>query len=63
MEEMNDEKNPDEIVVKDIDMFHMEMMDDGFMWIGIYHKNGQVDHFNITAKGKKLSTIWMPNCG
>ena len=24
---------------------------------------GQIDHFNITAKGKKLSTLWMPNCG
>jgi hypothetical protein len=63
MEEMNDEKNPDEIVVKDIDMIHFEMMDDGFLWCGIYHKNGQVDHFNITAKKNKLSTIWMPNCG
>jgi hypothetical protein len=39
---MNDEKNPDEIVVKDIDMIHFEMMDDGFLWCGIYHKNGQI---------------------
>ena len=58
---MTDQKNPDEIVVEDIKMFHMEMMDDGFMWIGIYHNNGQIDHLNITAKGKKLSTLWMPD--
>jgi hypothetical protein len=53
---MNEEKNPDEIVVKDVDMIHFEMMDDGFLWFGIYHKNGQIDHFNITAKKNKLST-------
>jgi hypothetical protein len=60
---MNDEKNPDEIVVRDIDMVHFEMMDDGFLWCGIYHKNGQIDHFNISAKKNKLSTLWMPNIG
>ena len=60
---LEETKNPDEIIVSDIDMVHFEMMDDGFLWCGIYHKNGQIDHFNITAKGKKLSTLWSPNTG
>lgn len=55
--------NPDEIIVSDIDMIHFEMMDDGFMWCGIYRKNGQIDHLNISVKGKKLSTLWSPATG
>jgi hypothetical protein len=56
-------KNPDEIIVQDIEMFHMEMMNDDAMWIGITRKNGQVDHLNITTKGKKLSVLWTPATG
>ena len=56
-------KNPDEIIVRDIDTFHMEMMSDECLWIGITRKNGQIDHYNICAKGKKLSTLWSPNTG
>ena len=37
--------------------------DDGFLWCGIYHENGQVDHFNISSEEDKLKTLWMPNCG
>lgn len=56
-------KNPDEIIVRDIDTFHMEMMDDGFMWIGLIRKDGQIDHLNIVAKGDKLSVMWTPRTG
>ncbi len=56
-------KNPDEIIVRDIDMLHMEMMGPDSMWIGITRKNGQIDHFNVIVKGKKLSTLWSPNTG
>ena len=56
-------KNPDEIIVQDIEMFHMEMMNDDAMWIGITRKNGQIDHLNITTKGKKLSVLWTPATG
>jgi hypothetical protein len=55
--------NPDEIIVRDIDTFHMEMMGPDSMWIGITRKDGQIDHFNISVKGKKLSTLWTPNTG
>lgn len=56
-----EEKNPDEIIVSDIQMFHAEMMSDTHLWIGIYRKDGQVDHLNIFVKGKKLFTLWQPN--
>lgn len=57
-------RNPDEIIVRDIEMFHAEVMEEGkSLWIGIYRKNGQVDHYNIVVKGKKMSTLWSPNTG
>jgi hypothetical protein len=56
-------KNPDEIIVRDIEMFHAEMMGPDALWIGITRKNGQIDHYNVMVKGKKLSTLWSPNTG
>ncbi len=57
-------KNPDEIIVQDIETFHMEMMiENEAMWIGITRKNGQVDHLNIITKGDKLSVLWTPSTG
>lgn len=55
--------DPDEIIVSDIDMVHFEKMDKNFLWCGIYRKNGQIDHLQISVKGKKLSTLWTPNTG
>ena len=57
-------KNPDEIIVQDIEMFHMEMMiENEAMWIGITRKSGQIDHLNIITKGNKLSVLWTPATG
>ena len=55
--------NPDEVIVRDIDTFHMEMMGPDSMWIGITRKDGQIDHFNVIVKGKKLDTLWTPLTG
>lgn len=60
---LEETRNPNEIIVSDIDTFFMEMMDKDSMWIGITRKNGQIDHLNICVKGKKLSTLWSPNTG
>jgi hypothetical protein len=60
---LEETRNPDEIIVSDIDTFFMEMMDKDSMWIGITRKNGQIDHLNICVKGNKLSTLWSPNTG
>ena len=56
-------QNPDEIIVRDIDTFHMEMMGPDSMWIGITRKDGQIDHFNVIVKSKKLDTLWTPRTG
>ena len=56
-------RNPDEVIVRDIDTFHMEMMGPDSMWIGITRKNGQIDHLQISVKGKKLDTLWTPRTG
>ena len=57
-------QNPDEIIVRDIDMFHFEVMEEGnSIWCGITLNNGQIDHLNICVKGNKLSTLWSPNTG
>ena len=57
-------ENPDEIIVQDIEMFHAEVMEEGkSIWIGIYHKSGRIDHYNIVLKEKKIITLWSPNVG
>jgi hypothetical protein len=56
-------KNPDEIIVQDIEMFHAERLSSEAIWIGITRKNGQIDHINISTKGKKLSVLWTPATG
>jgi hypothetical protein len=56
-------KNPDEIIVRDIDTFHMEMMDKDSLWIGLIRKDGQIDHLNVIVKGNKLDTLWSPRTG
>ena len=60
---LEETKNPDEIIVQDIEMFHAEMLSSDALWIGITRKNGQIDHLQISARGKKLSTLWTPNTG
>ena len=56
-------KNPDEIIVQDIEMFHAERLSSEAIWIGITRKSGQIDHINISTKGKKLSVLWTPATG
>ena len=41
-------KNPDEIVLEDVKMFHYETMEPGkAVLLGIYLNNGQIFHLNI----------------
>lgn len=57
-------QNPDEIIVRDIDTFHFEVMEEGkSIWIGITRNNGQIDHININLVNGKISTLWTPNTG
>ena len=58
-EQMNDEmQNPDEIVLKDVEMFHLESMNERTLWCGVYGKDGKIYHLNISADGDKLKYYW-----
>jgi len=50
------EKNPDEIVLEDVKMFHLESMNERALWIGVYGKDGKIYHLNIT--GDQLKYYW-----
>ncbi len=51
-------KNPDEIVLEDVKIFHLENMDERTLWIGVYAQNGKIYHLNISADGDKLNYWW-----
>ena len=51
-------ENPDEIVLKDVEMFHLESMNERTLWIGVYGKDGKIYHLNISADGDKLRYYW-----
>jgi hypothetical protein len=51
-------ENPDEIVLQDIAMFHLESMNERTLWIGIYTEGDDIYHLNISANGDKLRYYW-----
>ena len=51
-------ENPDEIVLEDVKMFHLESMNERALWIGVYTQNGKIYHLNISAKDDKLRYYW-----
>jgi hypothetical protein len=51
-------ENPDEIVLKGIDLFHLESMNENTLWIGVYGKDGKIYHLNISAHRGKLRYYW-----
>jgi hypothetical protein len=50
------QKNPDEIVVENIKMFHLENMNESAYWCGIYLNDGRLYHLNI--HGDNLRVYW-----
>jgi len=52
------EQNPDEIVLEDVKMFHLESMNERSLWVGVYTQDGKTYHLNISAVGDKLSYWW-----
>ncbi len=52
------QENPDEIVLQDIQMFHLESMNERALWVGCYTKDDKIYHLNIFADGDKLTYIW-----
>ena len=51
-------ENPDEIVLEDVKMFHLESMNERALWIGVYGKDGKIYHLNISADDDKLRYYW-----
>jgi hypothetical protein len=51
-------KNPDEIVLENLKMFHLESMDTNALWVGCYTQDGKIYHLNIVAKDNQLNYFW-----
>ena len=51
-------ENPDELVLEDVKMFHLESMNERALWIGVYTQDGKIYHLNISADGDKLKYYW-----
>ena len=52
------EENPDEIVLEEVKMFHLESMNERTLWIGVYTEDDKIYHLNISADGDKLKYYW-----
>jgi hypothetical protein len=52
------EENPDEIVLEEVNLFHLESMNERTLWIGCYTQDGKIYHLNISADGDKLRYYW-----
>ena len=51
-------ENPDEIVLEEVKLFHLESMNERSLWIGVYGKDNKIYHLNISADGDKLRYYW-----
>jgi hypothetical protein len=49
-------ENPDEIVLENVKMFHLESMNERALWIGCYTQDGKIYHLNIS--GDNLKYYW-----
>ena len=55
----NIEKNPDEIVLENVKMFHYETMEEGrHVWKGIYMDDGRIYHMNISSHENELNVYF-----
>jgi hypothetical protein len=52
------QKNPDEIVLENVKLFHLENMSPEHLWAAAYCEDGRIFHLNISAKGGKLTYYW-----
>jgi len=58
MSEDNRQINPDEIVLENVELFHLESMNSQSLWIGCYTEDNKIYHLNISADGDKLKYYW-----
>ena len=50
--------NPDEFVLEDVKMVHLESMSPKHLWVGCYTEDNRIYHLNISAKGDRLQYYW-----
>jgi hypothetical protein len=51
-------QNPDEFVLEDVKMVHLESMSPEHLWVGCYTKDNRIFHLNIFANGDRLLYYW-----
>lgn len=51
-------ENPDEIVLENVKMFHLESMNERTLWVGVYTQDNKIYHLNISAKDDRLVYYW-----
>jgi len=44
--------------MRDVEMFHLESMNEDTLWIGVYGQDGKIYHLNISAYRGKLRYYW-----
>ena len=48
-------ENPDEIVLENVKMFHLENMTEDVYWCGIYLNDGRIFHLHIGGDNLRIS--------
>ena len=48
-------ENPDEIVLENVKMFHLENMTEDVYWCGIYLNDGKIFHLHIGGDNLRIS--------
>jgi hypothetical protein len=48
-------ENPDEIVLENVKMFHLENMTEDVYWCGIYLNDGKIYHLHIGGDNLRIS--------
>jgi tagatose-1,6-bisphosphate aldolase non-catalytic subunit AgaZ/GatZ len=51
-------ENPDEIVLEEVKLFHLESMNERSLWVGIYTQDDKIYHLNISADSDRLRYYW-----
>ena len=51
-------QNPDEFVLEDVKMVHLESVSPEHLWVGCYTKDNRIFHLNIFANGDRLLYYW-----
>jgi len=65
---LDDDGTPDDVVFEDVELVHIERMDTGFVWMGIYKRDGReyTCCFSTPRNGRLLWSLeedWVEEAG